>query len=361
MEEVVETGVGEAVVDPAILPELRYSFQPTDDEGRPLGAKQVIKYKTPEELADKLAEQNTLLIRKLRSETRKMRLGITESDEIPAESQRFAEPLSFKPIELTADQKIQISRDLLDPEKFEEASNAMVTAKFGVEPEKITQTLSEIQNTNIRILAKIESDAFVASTPDYVKCQSNFEAITSWMVRYGLSPVRENFKLAYDKLKKAGVLIVNYEDVPEEERVEVQANSVVSVQAAPAVENVAPVATVDVKPVTPVSAVGTVKPDLTPGAAQLPTGFTRNNSDSVGPVRNSGDDVVYRVKVNRGTNKEPIEEVREFTGLAAINAMPADVYRKWILSNPQNAAVEKQLIEEAASKRRAKAIAEAQQ
>ena len=55
MEEVLETGVGEAVVDPAILPELRYSFQPTDDEGRPLGAKQVIKYKTSEELADKLA------------------------------------------------------------------------------------------------------------------------------------------------------------------------------------------------------------------------------------------------------------------------------------------------------------------
>ena len=56
--------------------------------------------------------------------------------------------------------------------------------------------------------------------PDYVKCQSNFEAITSWMVRYDLAPVRENFQLAYDKLKAAGnILILSYADVPEEERV----------------------------------------------------------------------------------------------------------------------------------------------
>ena len=121
---------------------------------------------------------------------------------------------------MTEEQKIQISRDLLDPDKSEEAANALVTARFGAEPEKVTRALADVQNTNIRILAKIESDAFVSANPDYVKCQSNFEAITSWMVRYDLAPVRENFQLAYDKLKAAGnVLILSYADVPEEERV----------------------------------------------------------------------------------------------------------------------------------------------
>ena len=203
------------VTPPVELPELRYSYQPVDDDGRPLGGKQVIKYRTPEELGDKLAEQNTLLIRKLRSETRKNRLGISDSDEIPTESPKFAEPISFSPVELTAEQKIQISRDLLDPEKSEEAATALVTARFGADPEKVTRALADVQNTNMRILAKMESDAFVANNPDYVKCQSNFEAITSWMVRYDLAPVRENFQLAYDKLKAAGnILILSYADVP---------------------------------------------------------------------------------------------------------------------------------------------------
>src|SRR5208282_1008388 len=272
--------------------------------GVPLGAKQVIKYKTPKELADKLAEQNTLLVRKLRSETRKNRLGIADGEEIPTGSPKFVEPISFNPVELTAEQKIQISLDLLDPGKFEEAADALVTARFGAEPEKVTRALADVQNTNIRILAKIESDAFVAANPDYVKCQSNFEAITSWMVRYDLQPVRENFQLAYDKLKAAGVLTLSYADVPEEKRltpptvpvveVPVQAIPVVPVQAIPVEEHV---------------------------VAAVPTGFTRNNSDGAAPIKPANDEIVYEVQV-KGTT-------RKYTGLSAINAMPSDVYRRW--------------------------------
>jgi len=318
---------------PVDLPELRYTYQPTDEEGRPMGGKQVIKYKTPEELAGKLADQNTQLIRKLRSETRKNRLGIIEGDEIPTESPKFVEPISFKPLELTADQKIQISRDLLDPEKAGEATDALVAARFGASPEKVIKTLADVQNTNIRILAKIESDAFVAANPDYVKCQSNFEAITSWMVRYDLSPVRENFQLAYDKLKEAGnVLVLSYADVPEEERVQPPVTPVVAVQSEPVV-----IPPVVVPPVV----------EEVPVVAAIASGFTRNNSDGTAPVKSASDELVYEVKVK--------DDIRKYTGLAAINAMPADVYRRWILSDPKHAALEQQLIAEAASRRAAKA------
>ena len=345
MAESTENNVSqESQVDPAVveetpvvveLPELRYSYQPTDEAGLLLGAKQVIKYRTPEELADKLAEQNTLLVRKLRSETRKNRLGITDGDEIPTESPRFVEPISFNPVELTAEQKIQISRDLLDPDKSEEAANSLVTARFGAEPEKVTRALADVQNTNIRILAKIESDAFVAANPDYVKCQSNFEAITSWMVRYDLQPVRENFQLAYDKLKAAGVLTLGYADVPEEGSVVPPVVPVVPVVEVPA----------QVVPVAPEPVVEEV-----PVVAQIPTGFTRNNSDGSSPVKLASDEVVYEVKVKDTT--------RKYTGLAAINAMPSDVYRRWILSDPKNAAIERQLTEEADARRRAKALSQ---
>lgn len=321
------------------LPELRYTYQPTDEDGRALGAKQVIKYKTPDELADKLAEQNTLLVRKLRSETRKNRLGIGDSDEIPVESARFAEPISFNPVVLTEEQKIQISRDLLDPDKSEEAANALVTARFGAEPEKVTRALADVQNTNIRILAKIESDAFVSANPDYVKCQSNFEAITSWMVRYDLAPVRENFQLAYDKLKAAGnVLILSYADVPEEERV---------------AQVVAPVAPTQTEAAVPVQAVPVVSAaavvpvvEEVPASAGISTGFTRKNSDSSAPVRPAGDEVVYEVEV-KGVK-------RTYTGLAAINAMPSEVYKRWILGDPKNVAIEQRLTQEANARRAAR-------
>ena len=335
-ESQVETPVVVEIPPPVELPELRYTYQPVDGEGRPLGGKQVIKYKTAEELGDKLAEQNTLLIRKLRSETRKNRLGISDSDEIPTESPKFAEPISFSPVELTAEQKIQISRDLLDPEKSEEAATALVTARFGADPEKVTRALADVQNTNIRILAKMESDAFVAANPDYVKCQSNFEAITSWMVRYDLAPVRENFQLAYDKLKAAGnIMILSYAGVPEEERVAqvvapvvpTQAESAVPVQAIPAV--VAPVV------VPPVAEI--------PAVAGIGSGFTRHNSDSSAPVKPAGDELIYEVE-SKGTK-------RTYTGLAAINAMPAEVYKRWILSDPKHVLLEKQLTDEADARR----------
>ena len=79
-------------------PELRYEYQPTDEQGRPLGGKQVILYRTPDELAQKLSEQNTQLVRKLREVTRKQKLGIRD-DQVPADAARFEEIVEFKPDE----------------------------------------------------------------------------------------------------------------------------------------------------------------------------------------------------------------------------------------------------------------------
>src|ERR1700744_3831822 len=95
--EVVPNSVAEVVPVPEVqVEEKRYSYQPTDGDGRPIGGLQVIKYKTPEELAEKLAEQNSLLLRKLREETRKTRLGIVENDPIPEDAPRIEKLVEFK-------------------------------------------------------------------------------------------------------------------------------------------------------------------------------------------------------------------------------------------------------------------------
>ena len=106
----------EPVEQPVVaeLPELRYEYQPTDEHGRPLGGMQVIKYKTPDELATKLAGQNTELLRKLREVTRKQKLGITDDVQLPddAEIQEFVTP---QPKTLSAEELFNLSQDLQDP------------------------------------------------------------------------------------------------------------------------------------------------------------------------------------------------------------------------------------------------------
>ena len=54
-----------------------------------------------------------------------------------------------------------------------------------------------------------EAEAFVAVNPDYTRCMPNFDALTAYMVAAGMSPVRENFQVAYDHLKREGKMVLN--------------------------------------------------------------------------------------------------------------------------------------------------------
>lgn len=327
--EVTETPVVETPA-PVLAPvELRYEYQPSDELGRPLGAKQVIKYTNHEELAAKLTEQNTLLIRKLREETRKNRLGVLDTETIPDDAPRYEEPFSIQPRVLTAEERVQISRDLLDPDKCDEAAETLLESRMGAKPAKFTERFANLEADLMRLRAKAESDAFVADNPGYVKCQENFEAITNWMMRYGLAPVKTNFQRAYDKLRTDKVLIEHYDDA-----------------ADPVVETPAPVIEPVLAPVEiPVEEIPPAPVEVPkPVHARIPTGLNRNTSDDVGAPRSVGDDIVYEVTV--GGKK------RRFTGLSAINAMPADEYKRRVLSDPTFAKKEEQLEREAAERRR---------
>src|SRR4051812_11783532 len=94
--------------------EQTYIYQPTDDSGRPIGGKQVIKYTTNDELVKELEKRNILLIRKLRQETKKNRLGISEDEDLGENVEHLAEPIQFAPRDLSNEELYEISRDLLD-------------------------------------------------------------------------------------------------------------------------------------------------------------------------------------------------------------------------------------------------------
>jgi hypothetical protein len=306
MSEVIESQVIE-------LPEQRYEYQPTDEEGRAIGARQVIKYRTQSELTEKLIEQNTLLIRKLRKETRNNRLGITENENIGENVPKLSDPVMFTPRELNDDQRVDIARRLMDPTTALDATSELLEAKLGAPIETIGKTLSEVQLENLRLRARVESNAFMLDNPEYFKCQENYEAITSWMIKNNLAPVKANFQLAYDTLKGLGVLI----------------------EGPKPVQPVQPVQETPVQPVAPVAPVQPVTLVQEP-VRHIPFSLNNDNSSNVGSSA-SGNDIVYELiyggeyKNVSGQQMLVGAQKKVLTGQAAIDAMPSEEYKKRLL------------------------------
>src|SRR5271154_2770525 len=106
--DITEPVVAVTPVEPVAVPEQRYEYQPTDEDGRPVGGKQVIVYKTQDELIDKMRDNSIQLIRKLREQTRNNRLGISTPDTIDDTAQRFKSPTEFKPKTLTKEDRVRL-------------------------------------------------------------------------------------------------------------------------------------------------------------------------------------------------------------------------------------------------------------
>lgn len=191
----------------APLPELRYEYQPRDEQGRPMGGKQVIIYKKPEELAEKLVKQNELILRQLRTVTREQRLGIKPNEAIPDDAERFTEIVEFHPRELSAQERFDLSQELNDPDKFVDARDKLLESAVGVSPKKLTDTLNEQQLYILQMRARDNYVDFVNSGASYLDSSDNRTLMTDWMFKNKLAPTVKNFNLAYSTLKEAGLLL----------------------------------------------------------------------------------------------------------------------------------------------------------
>lgn len=207
--EAVEASVEVILEAPVVVPEPEfiYKYTPVDEHGRKLGSEQVFKGRNAEEVLAKVADANKHLIQLNRTLSKKIRLGqLDPAEEMPEGVRRFAEQPTFSNQELTADERVELSRDLLDPERFDAATNRLFEAKLGMKPEVLRSTLQEMQETNQRLTVKTEADAFVANNPDYYPCRENLETIVNWILKQKLAMVRENIQYAYETLKTAGLL-----------------------------------------------------------------------------------------------------------------------------------------------------------
>lgn len=328
MSEILETPEQEVPIEVTaeIEPEKIYMYQPVDTEGRNMGGAQVLKYRTHEELVGKLQEQNTLLIRKLRAETRKNRLGILDNDVIPEDAPRFSSNTEFKPKDLTPDERYALSQDLMNPETAINATETLFEATIGTSPAKLRETLSSLQEDNAKLKAKMEADAFVAANSDYYICRENFDAIVGWILRYDLDPVKANFQRAYDTLKAQDVIIF----APEHKPTPVPA----VIEEIPAVQTPRSPDEEQLVPRTP------------PPVYRVPSsGLTNDNSSSVGAPRSVSEDIVYEHRDEKGNL------VKKFTGLAALNAMPGEEYKRRIFRDPTFAAKADKIYAEANKKK----------
>jgi hypothetical protein len=212
---VQDTEVPEVIEAPIVveLPELRYEYQPTDEHSRPIGGKQVLIYKTPDELAEKLRDQNVQLLRKLRQVTRNNRLGIDES-QIPEEAERVSRLPQVERKALTAEERFQLSQDLNDAAKFESARDRLLeSAGYNEMIER--QKAQELKMA--RLEAVSNAQVFLNGHPEFYACTENLQVMTDWMVKNELQPSVSNFNRAYSMMQEAGLLIappIVREEVP---------------------------------------------------------------------------------------------------------------------------------------------------
>jgi hypothetical protein len=207
------------VADPAPVveapKEFIFQYQPKDEEGKPLGAPQVIKATNPEEALEKMAAQNSELVKLNRKLNKDIRLGNIVQDEIPADAPRFnSAQYDFNPKPLTAEDRLQLTQDLNDPEKCDSAMDRLISARIG-DPEAIRQTLRQTRQEIATMHALAQAEAFVKSTPEYYGCEENKQTLGSWMIKNNLDPILKNFKLAFTTLGPQGANILKERPVPE--------------------------------------------------------------------------------------------------------------------------------------------------
>lgn len=307
------------ILDTAVLnvPETKvFEYQPTDEEGRPIGGKQVLKYTDPAELPYLLAEQNTLLVRKLREQTKKNRLGIIDKDTIDEGAQKFPKPFEFTPKPLTKEERAQLSRDILDEDTFDSAIARIVESTSGIGEVRGTITDLTQQVNTLNALQQVA--IFQANNPEYIICDENAQTLVGWLLRYDLAPTAQNFQTAYNKLKDAGVLVTSLERV---------SNPVYTPPPAPLAPAALETTIVDELPLDGIREEIPVEehPALAEPRSRVPLSLNRNSSS--GDIANIptpiGDQLVYEIK-------DPVTQkvLRTLTGQKALDALPSEEYKR---------------------------------
>jgi len=199
------------------------STQLTDASGLAVGPLQHFEADTIEELLEKKDAAHRNAAVKLYETRRAAKLG----DMLEPEPEE--EPLySYEERQLTADERLRIDKLLRDPATAAEGHRLLLEAQLGAPLEDVRKNLRE-QTINKRVDAIQRAVAtFKSTTPEYVECDTNREAIEKWMEKNKRRWTAQNLRLAFEDLSADGLLVV------QASRAETPVSTATPVAAAPA-------------------------------------------------------------------------------------------------------------------------------
>jgi hypothetical protein len=166
----------------------QFEYQPTDEQGNPIGNKTVIKGSSWEEIARKMVDVNTQAVRAYH---RLKQATPTKPKE------------KFKPKPLTADEEFQAGVELNDPAKAGKAATKLVDAHLGISErlDKVDFYLEQQRRNSAAI-------AFMRAHPiDFFVCDANNRLLDGYLADNGLDYTPENYEIAFamcsDKLAQS--------------------------------------------------------------------------------------------------------------------------------------------------------------
>jgi hypothetical protein len=304
---------------PVELPEQTYEYQITDEQGRPLGGKQIFKYRTMDELRDKLTQAHSEATRALRR-TRKD-LALANVEEVPADTVKY-EPPTFLPT-FSNEMRAELAQKV-------EAGDAEARRELEID----SQSIAINQQTELTAQTQINLaiQQFLMRNPGYFQCAENGTTLAAWINRRGLDmrDVR-NYQKAYDVLNNLGALITSSNTQPAPITAEVPSVREETTEAAVAspVQSPAKSQPGQAEP----SRITTVEPAQAKRVVvPVATGLTRNDAvaASIEPIAKPvGYNLVYR-EVQRTRDGKMITAIIPHRGQAALDHMPPIEYRKML-------------------------------
>lgn len=172
----------------------KYSWQPTLEDGKPIGGVQVVEAEKAEDIPAKIAENYNHLYRRNRDLMREKELTA-----VPPQS--GAPKLTPRP--LTPEERMRIAREFTDPEKVDTALDLALEAKLGAKPQTVADTYNRTDENTAAIRAAQEASAWRDMHPEFYASQQNCTDLATWIQSRGLTFTTANFQKAYEALTPA--------------------------------------------------------------------------------------------------------------------------------------------------------------
>jgi hypothetical protein len=272
------------------------TYQPADENGLPVGPLQRFEADTQKELIEKLKAAHMNASVKLYQTRKAVKLGaVLEPDP--------DEPLqTFEERQLTAEERVKVTKMLNDPATATEAYKIMMEAQFGASAEVIRARFRQLEINNRVENIRDAIEQFVKETPEYVESQSNGELIKKYMEKHKLRYTAKNLKIAFEDLMESSLLTVQAPKV--EKTTPAPAASAELVAAAPAPEPAIPA-----QVITPAPAIPAVPTEVRP--RQSSSGLGRSNSSAVPEVTALKTTGITIRDINKMTAKEYQESLKD--------------------------------------------------